>query len=310
MIDTTDTHVGRLLALACRIAPPERHEWFAAMVAEFDHVPDSARGRFALGCLLAAIRERAISPQFVNAAARSMLIGGAVFWAGLNVRFAGRMSANEALVPEAIGYGTALIFTIGALATARYGCRATIALAAPLMAVLAGGCVPPVRKRTGAAREPYHRADGGGSGRSCPGGGDRRLRCQSIAHQAETSLMRLPATRTALAILAGLLGVVHLALTTLVYANWTIDALWFVGTGMAMVVAAAANVIAGKAPGPGVRMSIATVNIAMTGFFAAAWLVLPGPQTIIGGLLFLSLALCSLSSAAGMDARHEHPPLV
>ncbi len=34
------------------------------------------------------------------------------------------------------------------------------------------------------------------------------------------------------------------------------------------------------------------------------------PLTIIGGLLFLILALCSLSSAAGMDARHEHPPLV
>ena len=116
--------------------------------------------------------------------------------------------------------------------------------------------------------------------------------------------MRLPATRTALAILAGLLGVAHLALTPLVYANWTIDALWFVGTGMAMVVAAAANIIAAKAPGPGVNIALAAVNIAMSGFFAAAWLVLPGPQTIIGGLLFLSLALCSLSSATSMGARH------
>jgi hypothetical protein len=117
--------------------------------------------------------------------------------------------------------------------------------------------------------------------------------------------MRLPAKRTALAMLAGLLGVVHLALTPLVYANWTIDALWFVGTGMAMVVAAAANVIADKAPGLGVRMSLAGINIAMSGFFAAAWLVLPGPQTIIGGLLFLSLALCSLWSAASMGAHHR-----
>jgi hypothetical protein len=102
--------------------------------------------------------------------------------------------------------------------------------------------------------------------------------------------------------LAGLLGVVHLTLTPLVYANWTIDALWFVGTGIAMVVAAAANLIADKAPELGVRMSLAGINIAMSGFFAAAWLVLPGPQTIIGGLLFLSLTLSSLSSAASMGA--------
>jgi len=137
MIDKPDRRGSRLLALALRIAPTERHEWFAAMAAELDQVPVSARGRFSLGCLLAAIRERVISPQFVNAAARGLLIGGAVFWAGLNVRFAGRMSHAEALVPEALGYGTALIFATGAWVTARYGYRATIALAAPLMAVLA-----------------------------------------------------------------------------------------------------------------------------------------------------------------------------
>jgi hypothetical protein len=136
MIDKPGTHGRQLLALARRIAPAERSEWFAAMAAEFDHVPASARGRFALGCLLAAIRERVISPHFVNAVARCTLIGGAVFWAALNLRFAGRMSVNNALVPEVFGYGTALIFAIGALATARHGCRATIALAAPLMAVL------------------------------------------------------------------------------------------------------------------------------------------------------------------------------
>lgn len=121
--------------------------------------------------------------------------------------------------------------------------------------------------------------------------------------------MRLPAMRTALAMLAGLLGTVHLALTPLVYASWTIDALWFFGTGMAMVIAAAANVIAGKTPGLGVRLSLAAINIAMSGFFAAAWLVLPEPQVIIGGLLFLSLALCSLRSSAGIGASHQHPPL-
>lgn len=113
--------------------------------------------------------------------------------------------------------------------------------------------------------------------------------------------MRLPAMRTALALLAGLLGIVHLALTPLVYAGWTIDALWFVGTGLAMVVAAAANVVVGKAPGLSARMSLAVINIAMCGFFAAAWLVLPGPQVIAGGLLFGCLALCSFSGRVTAD---------
>ena len=140
-----------MLALALRIAPADRREWFTAMAAEFDHVPASARGRFALGCFVAAVRVRAISPQFVNAAARCLLIGGAVLWAGLNLRFAERMSVDGSLVPGVFGYGTALVFATGALATASYGYRATIALAAPLMAVLA---LAFVALRFGSAQAP------------------------------------------------------------------------------------------------------------------------------------------------------------
>lgn len=137
MIEKPDTHGRRLLALALRIAPAERHEWFAAMAAEFDHVPASAQGRFALGCVLAAIRERVISQHFLDTAARRMLVAGAVFWATLNIRFAGRMSVADALVPEAFGYVAALLFLVGAFATARIGYRATIALALPLFGALA-----------------------------------------------------------------------------------------------------------------------------------------------------------------------------
>ncbi len=38
--------------------------------------------------------------------------------------------------------------------------------------------------------------------------------------------------KTALTMLSGLLGTVHLALKPLAYASWSIDALWFVGKGM------------------------------------------------------------------------------
>lgn len=129
--------VQRLMALAIKIAPPERKSWSEAMLAELDHVPEAERMDFAAGCLLAGCRERLASPQFLQAVARNLLIAGAMLWAALNIRFAGRMSLSDAFVLEAYGYGMALLFGIGALATARFGNGATIRLAAPLLTVLA-----------------------------------------------------------------------------------------------------------------------------------------------------------------------------
>ena len=106
--------------------------------------------------------------------------------------------------------------------------------------------------------------------------------------------MRIQTLGRALAIAAGLLGAAHLALTPLAYPNWTIDALWFVGSGLAIVVAAAANFDGFEKAELRSRLFVALINIAMSGFFAAAWLVLPEPQVIIGGVLFLGLAACSL----------------
>lgn len=126
-----------LIALAIKIAPPERQAWFEAMAAELDHVPEAERLLFAAGCVLAAVRARVVSPRFVHGIARGVLIGGAMGWAAMNIRFAGRMSVTDALALEALGYTTALLFVVGALATARFGYRATISLATPLIAVLA-----------------------------------------------------------------------------------------------------------------------------------------------------------------------------
>lgn len=127
--------------LALKIAPPHRRAWFDAMVAELDHVPDGKRWQFAVGCLFAAIRERLASPQFLHALARNLLIGGAMIWAAMNMRFAGRMSTMDAFAPEVFGYGIALLFVAGAFATARLGYRATIGLAVPLAVVLAVAAV-------------------------------------------------------------------------------------------------------------------------------------------------------------------------
>lgn len=137
MTSKRKSHALGLIALAITIAPYERGPWFEAMAAELDNVPEAKHMLFALGCVVAAVRERMASPRFLHAFARGALIGGAMGWAAMNIRFAGRMSMADALALEALGYMTALLFVIGAFATARFGYRATISLAPPLIAVLA-----------------------------------------------------------------------------------------------------------------------------------------------------------------------------
>ncbi|WP_301750174.1 hypothetical protein [uncultured Erythrobacter sp.] len=136
MTQRRNPKLHRLIALAFKIAPPERKSWVEAMVAELDHVPEAKRMHFAAGCLVAAGRERLGSPQFFQAASRNVLIVCAMLWAALNIRFAGRMSVSDAFALEAYGYCTALLFLIGAVATARFGVRATISLIAPLILAL------------------------------------------------------------------------------------------------------------------------------------------------------------------------------
>ena len=95
--------------------------------------------------------------------------------------------------------------------------------------------------------------------------------------------------------LAGLLGAAHVALTPMAYTGWTIDALWFLGSGIAILVASAANVVGLASPPGRSGLAILAINLMMAGFFAAAWSVLPGPQVIVGGAVFLGLAGCTLA---------------
>ena len=125
-----------LLALAMRIAPREKAEWFVAMRAEADHVPSAQRVRFAFGCLRAAVGARVLSPAFVQEAARQILVGGALGWAAMNLWFAGRVSTAETASLEMGAYVAAVLFALGAIATARFGFRATTALGVPLALVL------------------------------------------------------------------------------------------------------------------------------------------------------------------------------
>lgn len=125
-----------LFALAKRIAGREHAGWYEVMSAEAHHVPPSKMGGFALGCTGAAFKVRITSASFHLTLARGLLVVGAILWAALNLRFAGRMSMTGAQELELLGYMTALIFAAGAWATARHGFAITVRLAAPVIAVL------------------------------------------------------------------------------------------------------------------------------------------------------------------------------
>lgn len=64
---------------------------------------------------------------------------------------------------------------------------------------------------------------------------------------------------------------------------------WFAGSGLAMMCAAAANIIGIKTYDRTSRIILFLINVTMLGFFAGAWTVLPQPQVIVGGLLFVGL---------------------
>lgn len=99
---------------------------------------------------------------------------------------------------------------------------------------------------------------------------------------------------TGLAWTAGLLGTVHIALTPLEHPQWSLASLWFLGSGLAMVVAALANGLGTSSTGRRTCALLAGINLAMAAFFAAAWTVLPAPQVIVGGMVFGALAVCAV----------------
>lgn len=105
--------------------------------------------------------------------------------------------------------------------------------------------------------------------------------------------------RYLIAFCALLLGVAHLAVGFAAYEAFTLDALWFAGTGLAIMSVAVSNF---SLPASGLRYKItyAAQNLIMVIFFAAAWIVLPAPQVAVGAVLFSALLLFRLS-----DFRHE-----
>jgi hypothetical protein len=92
-----------------------------------------------------------------------------------------------------------------------------------------------------------------------------------------------------LAVLGVLLGVGHLSFL-LAAPRWALDVLWFALSGVAFIATALLNIAALRAPADRIIRWLAVgSDLVLAGFFAAAWLVLPAPQVIVGGLLFAAL---------------------
>jgi hypothetical protein len=92
---------------------------------------------------------------------------------------------------------------------------------------------------------------------------------------------------------AGLaLGLLHVALTLPIYGHLSLEALWFAGSGLAVVCCALMNLAALRGLAPSARWAVVIGNLLVAGFFAAAWPLLPGPQVAAGFVIFATLAVC------------------
>ncbi len=87
-----------------------------------------------------------------------------------------------------------------------------------------------------------------------------------------------------------LLGVLHVTLTLPIYGRLSLEALWFAGSGLAVVCCALMNVVALKTGSPSSRWAAVGADLLIAGFFAAAWPLLPGPQVAAGFIIFVILA--------------------
>lgn len=87
-----------------------------------------------------------------------------------------------------------------------------------------------------------------------------------------------------------LLGVLHLTLTLPIYGRLSLEALWFAGSGLAVVCCALMNLVALRSSAPPARLAVVIANLLIAGFFAAAWPLLPSPQVAVGFTIFTLMA--------------------
>lgn len=96
------------------------------------------------------------------------------------------------------------------------------------------------------------------------------------------------------------LGLAHLAVGTMIFDGLTLDALWFAGSGLALILGGMINLFAQLAHyDTGGRVLLRTANIGMAIFLGLLCSLAPEPQVIFGLILFAALAAMSLLRRPG-----------
>ena len=104
---------------------------------------------------------------------------------------------------------------------------------------------------------------------------------------------------TAHKILTGIiiaLGVLHVLVTFHDYDSFSVRAMWFAGTGVAIILAGFLNIVLLREAGKDtvVRTLCLIANLVFAVMFVLALLVLPQPQVFVGAGLFIAATVFSL----------------
>lgn len=105
--------------------------------------------------------------------------------------------------------------------------------------------------------------------------------------------------KTAHKILTGViiaLGLLHVSMTFHDYDTFSMRALWFAGTGIAIILAGFLNIVLLREAGRDrlVRLLCVVTNLIFAVMFVLALLLLPQPQVFVGAGLFIAATLFSL----------------
>jgi hypothetical protein len=89
-----------------------------------------------------------------------------------------------------------------------------------------------------------------------------------------------------------MLGIIHSVITPVFYKSFSIDALWFFGTGLSLIYLSLLNISASRLLVPWLLRIALVANITGTFFAVATVFILPEPQAYIG-LCFCVIVLVS-----------------
>lgn len=102
-----------------------------------------------------------------------------------------------------------------------------------------------------------------------------------------------------------LLAVGHIYMTTRLYADLTVPALWFAGTGVGVFAVGLLNLLALREPTGLGRVLALAANVMTTVLMALLYWLHPAGQILFGLVLFAVLTLCALAGFAGARSRVE-----